>query len=35
MPEDAVKPELLSPRPELPDDTLIELLDMAPIVTPT
>ena len=30
MPEDAVKPVLLSPRPELPDDTLIELLDMAP-----
>jgi len=30
MPEDAAKPVLLSPRPELPDDTLIELLDMAP-----
>ena len=29
MPEDAAKPVLLSPRPELPDDTPIELLDMA------
>ena len=30
MPEDAAKSVLLGPTPELPDDTPIEMLDIAP-----